>query len=81
MLSAVVSWESLKYRNNINKDNEYHWKTIYNEYNKWSKDNIFEDSYFKFMKENYFKMSRVRKNKKINRFVSKDFSVHYCTEK
>ena len=61
MLSDVVSWESLKYRNDINKDNKYHWKSIYNEYNKWSKDNIFEDAYFKFIKENYFKMSRVRK--------------------
>jgi len=69
MLSDVVSWESLKYRNDINKDNKYHWKSIYNEYNKWSKDNIFEDAYFKFIKENYFKMSRVRKNKKINMFI------------
>ena len=67
ILTDIVSWESL---NLINKDsNKYHWKSIYNEFSKWSKDGIFEDAYFKFMKENYFKMSRVRKSKKINLFI------------
>lgn len=67
ILTDLVSWESL---NNVNNDaNKYHWKSIYNEFNKWSKDGIFKNAYFKFMKENYFKMSKVRKNKKINMYI------------
>ena len=68
LLSDIVCWEALT---NVigKKSHKYHWKTIYNEYNKWSNDDIFKDAYFKFMKENYFKMSRVRKNKKINLFI------------
>jgi hypothetical protein len=69
ILSDVVTWESLNNTNKNDDDSKYHWKTIYNEFNKWSKDGIFEDAYSKFMRENYFKMSRVRKNKKINLFI------------
>lgn len=67
ILTDIVNWEAL---DKFNKDSsKYHWKSIYNEFNKWSKNGIFEDAYFKFMKENYFKMSRVRKNKKINLYI------------
>ena len=67
VLNDVTKWESLKL---INKyENEYHWKAIYNEYNKWSNDDIFHDAYIDFLKNNYFKISKVRKNKKINIFV------------
>jgi len=68
ILGDVVCWEALK-NTNINKTHNYHWKTIYNEYNKWSNDGIFKDAYNKFMEKNYFKMSKVRKNKKINLFI------------
>ena len=67
ILSDIVCWESLN--KVVNKTCKYHWKTIYNEFNKWSNAGIFKDAYFKFMKENYFKMSKVRKNKKINLFI------------
>ena len=42
VLSDVVNWSSLQllYKN----DTSFHWKTIYNEFNKWSKDNIFSVS-------------------------------------
>jgi hypothetical protein len=67
ILTDLVCWEVL---NKINKDTaKYHWKSIYNEFNKWSNDGIFKDAYFKFMKENYFKMSKIRKNKKINLYI------------
>ena len=67
ILTDIVCWESLE--NTYNNSNKYHWKSIYNEFNKWSTDGIFKDAYFKFMKENYFKMSKVKKNKKINLFI------------
>ena len=38
-------------------------KTIYNKYNKWSKDGIFEIAYNYFIKENYFKLSKLKNNK------------------
>ena len=44
-------------------------KTIYNEYNKWSKDGIFETAYNYFIKENYFKLSKLKNNKFINLFI------------
>ena len=76
ILSDIVCWEALN--NVVDKTHKYHWKTIYNEYNKWSSDGIFKDAYFKFMKENYFKMSKVKKNKKINLFidVTKIYNKH-----
>ena len=49
--------------------NIYHYKTVYNEFNKWSKDGIFEKAFLIFMKENYFKISKVKQNKKINLFI------------
>lgn len=69
MLNDLVKWESLKHTHNYNSKKDYHWKTIYNEHNKWSNDNIFEIAYFKFMEQNYFKLSKIRKNKKINLFI------------
>jgi hypothetical protein len=67
VLNDVTKWESLRL---INKnETKYHWKTIYNEYKKWSNDHIFEKSYIKFIQNNYFKLAKVRTNKKINLFV------------
>jgi len=67
VLTDVVKWESLSL---INKnESQFHWKSIYNEFNKWSNDNIFEDAFNIFIKSKYFKISQVKKNKKINLFV------------
>jgi hypothetical protein len=38
--------ESLQIFNHSNK--EYHWKSIYNEFNKWSNDDIFKDAFNEF---------------------------------
>ena len=54
LLSDVVTWESLSNANKINNDSKY---------------GVFRDAFIKFMNENYFKMSKVRKNKKINLFI------------
>jgi hypothetical protein len=64
VLNDVTKWEALKH---INKEQKsFHWKSIYNEYKKWSFDNIFENAYKSFLQNHYFKISKVRKNKKIN---------------
>lgn len=69
LLNDMVSWKSLKHTYNHNNKKKFHWKSIYNEYNKWAKDNIFKEAYIKFMNDNYFKLSKVRKNKKLNLFI------------
>jgi hypothetical protein len=67
ILNDVCKWDSLKITNGYN--GEYHYKTIYNEYNKWCKDNIFTNAFDTFIKENYFKISKVRQNKKLTLFI------------
>ena len=68
VLLHFSSWHSLQL---LFKDTEKenHYKTIYNEFNRWSKDDIFEKAYYKFISENYFKLSRVNKNKTLNLFI------------
>jgi hypothetical protein len=56
LLNDMVSWKSLKHTYNYYNKREFHWKSIYNEYNRWAKDNIFEEAYIKFMNDNYFKL-------------------------
>jgi hypothetical protein len=67
VLTDVTKWQSLNLINN--NERTFHWKTIYNEYNKWCKDNIFEDAYKNFIGEHYFKMSKLKNNKIINLFI------------
>ena len=67
LLNDINKWESLKIINNDN--NKYHWKTIYNEFNKWSKDGIFEKAFNKLLKNHYFKISKIKKHKKLNMFI------------
>ena len=67
LLSDYVKWSSLKthvnYKGN-RSDKDYHYKTIENEYRKWSKDNIFQEAYNLYLKTKYD-----LKNKKINIFI------------
>ena len=67
ILNEVVNWESL--RKTYQNCTTYHWKTIYNEFNKWSKDNIFEDAFYNFINKKYFKISQIKKDKKLNLLI------------
>lgn len=67
VLNDVTKWEVLSLINR--NEHNYHWKSIYNEFRKWSNDNIFEVAFTSFLRENYFKLSQVRKNKKMNMFI------------
>ena len=44
-------------------------KSIYNEFKKWSNDSIFKEAYILFLQNEYFKISSVRRDKKINLFI------------
>lgn len=67
ILNDVCKWQSLQliYKNT----NKYHYKTIYNEFNKWSSDNIFNGAFKMFVNDNYFKLTKLRKHKKLTLFI------------
>jgi transposase len=67
MLNDLVKWSALKLVHKSRSD--YHWKSIYNEFKKWSNDSVFKEAYILFLKNEYFKISSVRRDKKINLFI------------
>lgn len=67
VLNDVTKWRSLSLLNK--KMSEFHWKTIYNEFNRWSSDGIFLKAFNKLLKEHYFKFTKLKKHKKINMFI------------
>src|SRR5436309_14511105 len=67
VLNDVTKWESLSLINQ--NENTYHWKSIYNEFKKWTAKNVFIDAHHNFLQNNYFKISRITKSKKLNIFV------------
>ena len=67
MLNDVNNWKTLSIINHNHK--KFHWKTVYNEFCRWSKDNIFKIAFEKFINTNYFKHSKVRQNKRLNLFI------------
>ena len=69
VLKHVTKWESVLINTNDNTIMKYHWKTIYNEFNKWTKDGIFKKAFESFLKNNYFKISKVRQNKNIKMLI------------
>ena len=56
VLKNYTKWNII---NNTNNKNKFHYKSIYNEYRKWIKHNIFEISFNYFIKKimlNYLKL-------------------------
>lgn len=59
-LTSCYSWTSLsKFLNDSLP--EYHYKTIYNFFNKLSKNNIFEDAFKSFMEKYYYSLNKIKK--------------------
>ena len=52
MLKNVNKWEEIVDKSDNCK--EYHWKTISNEFIKWTKDGIFKEAFNTFLINNYF---------------------------
>lgn len=46
-----------------------HWKCIYNEFCRWSNNNVFKDAHDIFMRENYYFISNIQNNKIIKLFI------------
>ena len=64
--SKYATWEALHRSSHIFKN---HWKTIYNEFNKWTKDGIFNTAFDNFVKNNFFKLNKARYRKRICFFI------------
>lgn len=63
MQNDVVKWESLKhikiynpkkYKNTIDLSNDYHYKSIQNEFYRWSKLDIFIEAHNRYLKKYYY---------------------------
>ena len=67
MLNDLVKWSTLKLIHPTCSN--YHWKSIYNEFKKWSYDSVFKEAYILFLQNEYFKISSVIRDKKINLFI------------
>jgi hypothetical protein len=66
VLKTITKWEGLR-----SADDKYpnHWKSVYNEFNKWTKDGIFNTAFDIFVKNNYFKLNKIRNNRRITMFI------------
>ena len=53
----------------MNNKKPYHWKSVYNEYNKWSRDNIFQEAFQKFVSSTYYKHTMARQRKHLDLFI------------
>ena len=73
VLSKIVQWETLNITKDYPENKPFHWKTIQNEFNKWSNDNIFEEAYRLFLTENYYKLNKIKKSNKINLFIDASY--------
>ena len=61
MLEYITKWKALKITKEYRSKSKYHWKTIENEFRKWTKDDIFETAFKTFLKDNYFKYLKNKK--------------------
>jgi hypothetical protein len=48
---------------------DYHWKSIKNEFSKWSDDNIFMEAHNTFLRKNYYKMKPHLSKASINLYI------------
>jgi hypothetical protein len=64
--SHCATWKALRRDSHNYKT---HWKSIYNEFDKWSKDDIFNVAFNNFVKNNYFKLNKARYCKRISFFI------------
>jgi len=54
VLNSVKSWDKLtQLKIYKGKKNDFHWKSIANEFRRWSNEKVFEIAYNNFLSENY----------------------------
>ena len=55
--------------NNYNNNKKFHYKTIYNEYVKWIKFDIFHKAFNFFIADNYVDLYKIKDNQDFNLFI------------
>ena len=60
------TWYALRHSSD---DYHNHYKSIYNEFNKWVKDGIFEIAFNNFVKKHFFKLNKARYSKHLKLFI------------
>lgn len=69
VLDDVTKWKSLNKTEGFSDKTSFHYKTIENKFNLWSKYNVFGKAYSNFLNEHYFTNIKSSKTKKINTFT------------
>ena len=64
--SKYATWDALKQDSH---KYQFHWKTISNEFHKWSKDEIFKIAFNVFVEKYYFKLNKARYSKHLDFFI------------
>ena len=75
VLTKLSNWTSLNYVVNSNSK-DYHYKSIYNEYIRWTNANIFVNAYELLLNKYYLKLKHVKKSKTINLFIDSTFILN-----
>lgn len=75
----IVKWKSLqhtknyspkKYKNKIlDKEKDYHYKTIQNEFNRWAKLDIFNEAHNRYLRKYYYILKQYLKKLKIKLYI------------
>ena len=74
VLTDLAYWKSLIYT--MPETKTFHYKTIYNEYCRWCKFNIFVDAYASLLNKYFFKLKDIKKAKKLNLFIDSTFIIN-----
>lgn len=74
----IVKWKSLqhtklyspkKYKNQKDLTNDYHYKSIQNEFNRWAKLDIFVEAHNRYLRKYYYILKHHLKKLKINLYI------------
>ena len=69
MLNDVVKWKSLQKLSAYKGKTEYHYKYLNTVFNKWSKNDIFQDAYTEMLNSEYYKLKHIKNSRTINLFI------------
>ncbi len=69
VLNDISAWDRLSLLIACNGSSYYHWKSIYNEFQRWSKNNIFQIAYENFIKTHYKDIFKLQNNPEFNLFI------------
>ena len=68
-LNDKVKEKSLQKLATYKSKYEYHYKYLNSIFNKWTKNNVFNDAYIEMVKTEYYKLKHIKHTSSINLFI------------